>query len=209
MKEHRSLAGIGGIAFGVLTFVAFLVGGPPGGDYDTGNIADFVDKGHRPALWISLYLMLIASLGLIVVMAYLREAVVASPRIARVLWATAVAGAGAFAIGWALALTVPVSLAIGGGPQVAPELVYTFSQGGLGVIFLVGGLMLGFALIALFLGAAAVPGWFRWATGVAGVLGLASPAFFPFFALLLWGLVVGVWLVLSARPAEIGSPQAT
>ncbi|HEY1336992.1 MAG TPA: hypothetical protein VGF59_05750, partial [Bryobacteraceae bacterium] len=76
--------------------------------------------------------------------------------------------------------------------------------------FAAGGIMLGAALLVLAVNSSGeLPTWLRWLTGVAGVLGLASPAFFPFFALLLWSLVIGIWTLTSdsaaapqtARPA--------
>jgi hypothetical protein len=46
------------------------------------------------------------------------------------------------------------------------------------------------------------PAWLRWSTLVAGVGGLASVAFFPSALLILWGIVIGIWL-LFARPAQM------
>ena len=43
-----------------------------------------------------------------------------------------------------------------------------------------------------------MPSWLRWFTIVAGVIGLFSLAFFPFFILVLWALVAGIWLLVSA-----------
>jgi hypothetical protein len=63
-----------------------------------------------------------------------------------------------------------------------------------------GGMLLGVALLTLAI-AGDEPGWFRVLAGVAGIGGLATPAFFPFFLLLLFGLVVGFWLLVSGGRA--------
>jgi len=44
-----------------------------------------------------------------------------------------------------------------------------------------------------------LPVWLTVATGVGGVAGVSAVAWFPFFLLLIWSLVVGVWLVAGAR----------
>jgi uncharacterized membrane protein HdeD (DUF308 family) len=43
-------------------------------------------------------------------------------------------------------------------------------------------------------------------TGIVGLLALASIAFFPFWAVFLWGLVIGIWLLVSS-PRQ--APPAT
>jgi hypothetical protein len=42
----------------------------------------------------------------------------------------------------------------------------------------------------------------RWLTIIVGVLGLASLAFFPWFALLIWAVVAGIWLLMSERTSQ-------
>jgi len=54
---------------------------------------------------------------------------------------------------------------------------------------------------------AALPSWLRWLTLVLGVIGLASPAFFPSLALLIWGLVTGIWLLLAGTRAEAATAR--
>ena len=64
-------------------------------------------------------------------------------------------------------------------------------------------------LIALMLGSrGSLPNWVRWLTLVAGVLALTTPFYFSAPALPLWGIVVGVWLVLAhRRPAGAAAAQ--
>jgi hypothetical protein len=68
------------------------------------------------------------------------------------------------------------------------------------ILYGAAGMLLGAALIALALGArATLPSWLRWVTLIVGVLGLASPAFFPWFLLLIWSLVMGGWLLVAGQ----------
>jgi len=70
----------------------------------------------------------------------------------------------------------------------------------LNVVFGSGGILLGAALIALMLGSrGSLPSWLRWLTLVAGVLALTTPFYFSAPAVPIWGIVVGVWLLLARR----------
>jgi hypothetical protein len=188
--NNARIGGIGGIAFGVLTFIAFVLASPPGGEYSESSVTDFVAKGHRTMVIVSLYLVLLAVLGLV---ALLRE--LARDRVA---WGLGIAGAAAVAIGWALIVTPSVSLAYGGNTSAAiePSVAYTICEGGFVVLCGAGGVLLGLSLIV---SARSLGGWVRWFTGIVGVVALASAAWFPFFVLLLGGVVLGTWLLASSR----------
>jgi hypothetical protein len=202
----RRAAGLAGIAFPVLLIAAFFVSSPPGGEYSTGDIANFVEKGHRPAVFVSVYLGLLAVAALIGLLARLRDSIRESvkPGADRFFWGTAVAGAAALAIGWLLVLTVPVAIGYAGTAlALDPQVVYTICEAGWIVMFGAGGVLIGIALVvAAFASRRALPGWLSVATGIAGVAGISSVAWFPFFVLLLWSLLIGVWLLLAgARTA--------
>jgi hypothetical protein len=62
-----------------------------------------------------------------------------------------------------------------------------------------GGMLLGCALITFAAGPVAVPGWVRWSTLVAGIAGLAAIAWFPFFVVYVWAIVLGLWLLVADR----------
>ena len=64
MRRESLLAGLGALAFGILTFVAFIVANPPGGNYKASDVSKFLAKGHRFEVFLSIYLMLIAAAGL-------------------------------------------------------------------------------------------------------------------------------------------------
>jgi hypothetical protein len=71
------------------------------------------------------------------------------------------------------------------------------------MIFGSGAVLLGFALIALGLaGRLTFPGWLRWLTLITGLASIAGLAFFPFFLLIIWGIVIGIWLLMVRRDAD-------
>ena len=54
-------------------------------------------------------------------------------------------------------------------------------------------------------GRALVPAWLRWSTLVAGVAGIVSLAFFPAVLVLLWGIVMGIWLLVPSRGPAVAT----
>lgn len=167
----------------------------------------YVAKGHHAAVFVSVYVLLLAVLGLLLLLAYLRDLLGAAPdgeRVARIFWAMGIGAATSFAVGWAIVLGNAIAHAFGGsGVVVDPAVTYLASELGFSVVFGPAAILLGFALIAFVIGGRAlVPAWLRWSTLVAGVAGIVSLAFFPAALVLLWGIVMGIWLLVpSRRPA--------
>jgi hypothetical protein len=58
-------------------------------------------------------------------------------------------------------------------------------------------MLLGLALAILFLKPAALPTWLRWLTLIAAIAAFAGLAYFTFIVVLLWGVVVGLWLLIA------------
>lgn len=56
MRRATVLAGVGGIAFSVLTVVGIVLSEPPGGEYKESQVADYLSKGHRPVVIVAFYL---------------------------------------------------------------------------------------------------------------------------------------------------------
>jgi hypothetical protein len=209
------LAGIGGIAFGVLTLVSTTVSKAPGGGFKPSDAADYLARGHRVVAILSAYLGWIGVLGLICLLARLRELLTADDQWARnVFWGTGLAGAASFAVGWGVIGGQVVAHTEAGGSggtpiSIAPDVTYLLSEVGVVFIFGSGATMLGLALIALMIGSrGTLPAWLRWSTLVAGLCGVAGLAFFPFFLLMLWAIVLGVWLLVGARSATAADPAA-
>jgi hypothetical protein len=206
MRRGAINAGGGAIAFGVLTILGTF-GGSPGGSYDEPTVAEYVKSSHFPIVVITGYLAIVGVVGLIFLLAYLRELISAGPDgrlAASIFWGIGLASAASFAVSWGLVTGIAVAAAEGGSAaSVAHPVIYMFSDASLNVLFGSGGILLGFALIALFSSSAGrLPTWLRWVTLVAGVLALGAPFFFPAFAIPLWGFVIGFWLIAAGPHSQ-------
>ncbi len=181
-----------------------MIASPPGGNYKASDVTSFLARGHRPAVFISVYLMLIAVAGLLLLLAQLRTTIEGSR--GTLFWAFSVASAAAWFAGYLLVAGPAAALAFSGGKlgatSISPQVVYVFSSRGWSVMYGAGGILLGAALIALVVGRVALPAWVRWSTAVAAVAALAAMAWFPFFLVYLWAIVLGLWTLLAA-PAEV------
>ena len=202
MTQRASVvAGVGGIVFAALWLACAAVSAAPGGSYSASDVADYVAKDHRVSVFIALVLGLLSVLGLLLLLVGLRERVGGDSFLANVCSGTSLVAVTSFAVGWVTALAVPLAMAYGGSSVVIdPKVTFVIAEVGWSVMFGVGGTFLGLTLIALMIGSRqSLPAWLRWFTLVVGVLGLGSLAWIPFFALLLWGLVVGLWLIAAGR----------
>jgi hypothetical protein len=202
MRLHGSVAaGVGGIVFVALWFLAAVVSDPPGGSYSASDVADYVAKDHRTAVFVAVGLGLLSVFGLLLLLAGLRERISGGESLgATVYWSASLLSVTGFAIGWVTVLTVPISRAFGGTTVVVidPTLTYTITEIGWVIMFAVGGTFLGLALIASS-ATQAFPAWLRWLTLVVGVLALASLAWLPFFALMVWAVIASLWLIAAGR----------
>jgi hypothetical protein len=207
-QKGSTLAGVGGIAFGVLTAAAVVVGGAPGGNFVEADVANYIGVGHFPTVVVTGYLAVLAVVGLICLLAYLREAIASQgdrTMAANIFWGVGLASAASFAVGWGLLTGIAVAAAEGGSSASVPHSVtYVLSDTMINVLFGSGAILLGFALIALMLGSrGSLPNWVRWASLIAGVLAITAPFYFAAPAVPLWGIVVGVWLVVARPPAVV------
>jgi hypothetical protein len=211
IRQGSALAGAGAIAFSVFTAIAVTFGGAPGGNYVESDVASYVAIGHLPTVIVIGYLALFGVLGLICVFAYLREVVSLEPAhklATNIFWGAGLAAAASMAVGWGLVTGIAVAAAEGGssnpGNTVAASIshpeTYALSDTSINVIYGSGGFMLGFALVALMVASrGTLPNWLRWLTLIIGVLAIGSPAYLPSFAVPIWGIVVGVWLIAAGR----------
>jgi hypothetical protein len=203
-RKRPLLAGAGAIAFSVSTVVAFRVANPPGYHYKASNVAAYLAHGHRGTVIFAMYLALFGLLGLICLLAHLRETISAATenrQAANIVWASGLTAAASFAIGWGIYGGQILAHSEGGNSVVIPPPVtHLLSQIGGTFIFGSGATMLGLALIVLALSSRTLfPAWTRGLTLIAGLCGVAGLAYFPFYALLLWILTIGIWL-LAATP---------
>ena len=205
MNRSATLAGgIGSIAFGVLTFVAFFFGGPIGGNYAAADVSAYISSGHLPVAVAMALVGLIGVAGLICLGAYLRQrAESESPGSIwpQVVWGLVLGAAICFAVSWGVFVSQPIGNAESGiNLNIPPTITYAIAISGDEVVFESAATLLGFALIVVAVAnLPRFPAWLRWSTLVVGVLGITSLAFFTFFPLLIWGIVVGVWLLAGIR----------
>ncbi len=161
---------------------------------------------------ISLLLGLLGLIGLICLLAYLREAIsvtAGNQLAASVFWGAGLAAVAAFAVGGAITAASPINHVLGGSAaSIAPAVTYLILEVGLVIVLGPAAMLMGLAMIVLTLSSRAMlPSWLRWLTLIFGVITLASLAFLPFFVLLIWAVVVGVWLLVAGR-GPTSSPAA-
>lgn len=209
MRSRAALAGVAGLAFSVLTIVGLFVSEPPGGSSSAHDAAKYMSSGHHTAVFVSAYLLLLATFGLVWLLAYLREigfAAAGRNWVARLFWGTGLCAAASLAVGWSLMLGVAMSTAFGGhSVTLAPNVTYVLVEMGSAAVWGAGAFLLGLALITLSIAAPApFPTWVRAATGIAGIGGVTGVAFFPSGLVILWGIAIGLWLVFSGQ--RVGEP---
>jgi len=204
-------AGVGAIAFGLLTFAAIVIGGPMGGNYAAADVANYISGGRvvivgAIALW-----GLLGAAGLICLGAYLRhraDAEAAGSIWPQVMWGLTLGSAICFAVSWGIFVSQPIgNNEAGTNLNVPPTIIYSIGIAGDELIFESAATLLGLAMI---LGAVTnlprLPGWLRWITLAVGILAITSLAFFPFFLILLWAIVMGIWLLAGGRRPAAASP---
>jgi hypothetical protein len=193
--DTRRAGGLGLLAYGIGTPVAFMSIGAPGGDYRAGTITTYMSSGHWAVAFVLAYLGAFASLGLLVWANGMKRELGGAAATVRGL---ALAGMSAGVVGWFLVGGLSVSFAEGGRSvfgAVPHPVVYVMSEMSN---------LVAVCASAFFVGAAAlvvavrlrgrIPGWLRVASYVAGPCGLFAPLFFPLFLFWIWAIVFGAWL---------------
>jgi len=199
MTVNSRIAGAGALAFGILPLAGAILGNPPGGNYSAKDVADFLAKSHRPAVFASVYIAILAGVGLLLLLAHLRETI-AGER-ATLFWGFGIAAVSAWSIGAAIVVSPATALAFSGGKlaTLPSPVAYALSEAGWAVMYGGGGVLLGCALVTYLAARTGAPVWVRYATGVAALGSLAAIAWFPFFLVYLWAIVMGIRLVASDR----------
>jgi hypothetical protein len=204
MWRPPTIAGVGALAFGVLSFTALTLVNSPGGGYAESTVTDYLAASHFPIVLLGLCLGLLGVVGLLCLLSYLRELIgtdATEQQLGNVFWGTGVASAACFAVGWGFVAGQPVAHAEAGSVlSIPPTVTHLISEtGGSVMIYGAGSMLLGLALAILFIKPAALPTWLRWLTLIAAIAAFAGLAFFTFFLVLLWGVVVGLWLLIAGR----------
>lgn len=209
MWRPPTIAGVGALAFSVLSFTALTLVNSPGGGYAESTVTDYLAAGHFPVVLLGLCLGLLGVVGLLCLLSYLRELIgtgADEQQLGNVFWGTGVASAACFAVGWGFVAGQPVAHAEAGTVlAIPPTVTHLISEtGGSVLIYGAGSMLLGLALAILFIRPAGLPTWLRWLTLVAAIAGFAGLAFFTFYLVLLWGVVVGLWLLIANRRRQTG-----
>ena len=217
IQKSAITAGIGSVMFSILTMAALMASNSPGGNYTPSQVTNYLAHGHQTAVIIAMHLGLVGLVGLVYLLVHLRQTL--NEPTSTAFFGTGVAAVAAFAIGWGIdGGQVIAHLEGGSAIVIAPQVTYLISEIGVVFIFGCGAVLLGLALILLMAGSrGALPTWLRWFTVIAGVAGVAGLLFFPFFIVLIWGLVTGIWLIATARktpdalhdPAPLARDAAT
>ena len=74
------------------------------------------------------------------------------------------------------------------------------------MVFGSGAMLLGLALAILFFTPMALPTWLRWLTLIAAIAAFAGLAYFPLILVLLWGVIVGLWLLIAHTERRTSRP---
>ncbi len=197
-------AGIGSIAFGLLTPTAFFILGPMGGTYAAADVASYISSGHFVVAGAMAFLGLVGVAGLVCLGAFLRQRAESDDTASiwpQTLWGLVLGAATCFAVSWGIAVSQPIgNNEAGVNLNIPPTITYAIGISGTEVFFESAATLLGFVLIGLAItNRPRLPAWLRWSTLVVGLLAITSLLFFTFFPLLLWGVVIGVWLLAGDR----------
>ena len=204
MSTSRRAAGLGLLAYGIGTPLAFMSIGSPGGDYSDSAVAAYIARGHWWTAFGLAYLGAFAALGLLVFGASLREEL---GRTGRTVWGLSVAATAAGVVGWFLVGGLAVAAAEGGAAvtTVPHPVIYVISEMSNLIAICASAFLLG--TIALVLAARArLPIGLRVVTALAGVCGILAAFYFPLFVFWLW--VIGFGAYVAASRARRSEPVA-
>jgi hypothetical protein len=205
MDTSRRTAGLGLLAYGIGTSVAFITIGSPGGEYEEGAVTDYIAGGYTWTAIALAYLGAFAALGLLPFASRMRTELRSG---GDTFWGLAVAGAAAGVVGWFLVGGVAVAFAEGGSALSAVPLpvVYTLTEMSNLVAVCASAFFVGSAALVLAV-RAPLPAALRVATVVAGVSGILAGFFFPIFLFWLWAILFGAWALATGvgevRPVRV------
>jgi len=197
MDISRRTAGLGLLAYGIGTPVAFLSIGAPGGDFHDDAVVTYLSSGHWGRAIALAYLGAFAALGLLPFARRMRSEM---GRGGDTFWALMIGGTAAAVVGWFLVGGVTVIFAEGGAALrgLPHPVVYALSEMSNLVAVCASAFLVGCAALVL-VARGALPRVLRILTAVAGVCGLLAAFFFPVFLYWLWAIGLGIWTALSGR----------
>jgi hypothetical protein len=206
METSRRTAGLGLLAYGIGTPVAFMSIDAPGGDYEDAIVTSYTASSHWVPAFALAYLGAFAALGLLVFAARMRTALRSGGDL---FWGLTVAGTAAAVVGWFLLGGIAVVYAEGGAELAALPHPVVYALGELGVLVTVcaSSFLAGSAAL-VYAARASLPTAIRIAATVAGICGLLAAFYFPLFLFWLALIAFGVGtLVTGARAARAVQPE--
>ena len=206
MDRNRRTAGLGLVAYGLGTAVAFIGAGTPGGSYEEDKVSAFMDSDRWPVAAAFGYLGAFAAIGLLVFATWMRHEL--DDR-GELFWALSVAGSAAAVVGWFLVAGISVAFGEGGSAALAAPhpVVYLISEMSNLVTVCASAFFIGVAAIVL-ASRAALSTSMRVVSYGAGVCGVLAAFFFPLFLFWLWVIGFGIRTALSERAtATARQPQ--
>jgi hypothetical protein len=204
MNTSRRTAGLGLLAYGLATPIAFMAVDSPGGDYREGQISSYLSSGHWTTTIAVAYLGAFAALGLLAFARRMRHELGSAGDL---FWGLSVAGTAAAVAGWFMVGGIAVAFAEGGDPLTAVPhpVIYLISEISNLVAICASAFLIGGA--ALVLGArSSMPMGLRVLSCIGGVGGILAAFYFPLPLFYLWAIVVGGWAIAS--PARASAPVA-
>jgi len=207
MHTISRTAGAGLLVYGVGTTVAFVGAGGPGGAYEPNIVTAYIASSHWATAFAFWYLGAIAVLGLLVFGHALRRL---GGTTGELLWGMAIAGTAAGVVGAFVGGGLEVAMAEGGRAVqagVPHPVVYAVSE--IANLLAVCAPAFFVGVMAIVLAArAALPGWLRAFSVVAGVCGVLAPGYFTLGLYLVWVLTFGAWAVArgSRGTTEVAEP---
>ncbi len=195
MMNHRRIAGLGLLAFGIGTLATMMTTGIPGGDYEPAKVTAYLAQGHALGSFVGAYVGIASVLALL---AFGHGMRIELGRLGDTAWALSIAALATGAAGWFIGAGVVVATAEGG-PAITAGIPLPVAHTIGEIAGLLGGCApaLFIGVVALLLTRSTLPGWLRVFSGIAGVCGILAPLFFTFFVFILWTIVAGV--ALAAR----------
>ena len=194
------------LVYGLGVTIAFMSLGAPGGDYDPGDIATFVSRGHWPTAFAIAYVSALCALGLMVFGQSVRRSLDES--LGDLVWGLCLAGTAVSVVGAFLVGGIDVSMAEGGThvqTGVSQPVIYTLSE--VGNLVAVCGPAFFAGVVAIVLAAVGrLPMWLRVFSVVAGLCGISAPFFFTYFVFVLWTIATGLTL-LARRPSQAAATE--
>ena len=135
MDSSRRTAGLGLLAYGIGTSVAFMSIDAAGGDYDDGVVTAYMSSDHRITAFALAYLGAFATLGLLPFASRMRSELRSGGDL---FWGLTVAGTAAAVIGWFLLGGIAVVFAEGGSALTALPHTVMYALSELSILVTVG-----------------------------------------------------------------------